>query len=463
MSADSDTSEQQSRGVSPRTGPGRSGSPLQFIEVNFDGLVGPTHNYAGLSPGNLASARHADTVSHPKQAALQGLAKMKLLRDLGVPQAMLPPQRRPAVEVLHRLGFADVQAAGRESPRLLAGVYSSSAMWAANAATVSPAADTADGRIHVSPANLITQFHRSLESVFTAPMLRNRIDGEHHDPLPAADSLADEGAANHLRLCGDYGRPGLEIFVYGRDETSKPARYPARQTRLACEAIARRHRLDPYRTMIVRQSPEAIDAGAFHNDVVVASNRDVLLVHRQAFFYAGVIQEMQTRFEKVIGRSLWVFIAEPDELSLADAVSTYIFNSQIVTLPDGTMSLIAPLECRNHAGVQRYLERILASGCPIKSVHYVDLRQSMHNGGGPACLRLRVVMPKQKAAKLLMTDEIFAQLTEVIERRYRDSLSTADLADPVLVDESHRTIAEIESVCEVAANAVADGVPREAV
>ena len=24
-------------------------------EVNFDGLVGPTHNYAGLSYGNVAS------------------------------------------------------------------------------------------------------------------------------------------------------------------------------------------------------------------------------------------------------------------------------------------------------------------------------------------------------------------------------------------------------------------------
>jgi succinylarginine dihydrolase len=447
---------EQSRGVPPRTGPGRSGSPADFVEVNFDGLVGPTHNYAGLSPGNLASAKHADTVSHPKQAALQGLSKMKLLVGMGVPQAVLPPQRRPVEEVLHRLGFGDVQQAHRESPRLLAAVYSSSAMWAANAATVSPAADNADGRIHVSTANLITQFHRSLEPAFTAPMLKSRIDGEHHDPLPAADLFADEGAANHLRLCGDYGQPGLEIFVYGRDESSGPTRYPARQTRAACEAIARRHQLDPQRTMILRQSPVAIDAGAFHNDVVVASNQDVLLVHGQAFFDSGAIDEIKGRFEKTIGRPLWLFVAEPEELSLADAVATYIFNSQIVTLPDGTMSLIAPLECRDHAGVQRYVERILTSGCPIQSVHYVDLRQSMHNGGGPACLRLRVVMPRQQAAKVLVTEEMFAKLTDVIQRRYRDTLSPADLADPALIEESQRTIEEIALLCDAPEGTVTD-------
>jgi succinylarginine dihydrolase len=425
------------------------------VEINFDGLVGPTHNYAGLSPGNLASAKHADTVSHPKQAALQGLAKMKLLHDLGVPQAVLPPHPRPMLEVLSRLGFRDVQHAHRESPRLLAAVYSSSAMWAANAATVSPAVDCLDGCIHVSPANLITQFHRSLEPAITGLMLRKLIDAQHHEPLPAADLFADEGAANHLRLCGDYGKPGLEIFVYGRDETSGPTRYPARQTRAACEAIARRHTLDPQRTMILRQSPMAIDAGAFHNDVVAASNQDVLLIHRQAFFDSAAIDEIKARFEKTIARPLWLFIAEPDQLSLADAVSTYIFNSQIVTLPDGTMSLIAPLECRDHAGVQRYVERILASGCPIKSVHYVDLRQSMHNGGGPACLRLRVVMPTQQAARILVTDQIFEKLTEVIQQRYRDTLCPADLADPALIGESQRAAEQIALICDVARDRIA--------
>jgi succinylarginine dihydrolase len=238
----------------------------------------------------------------------------------------------------------------------------------------------------------------------------------------------------------------LEIFVYGRDETSRPSKFPARQTQQACAAIARLHQLDPKQTMILRQSPEAIDTGAFHNDVVVASNQDVLMVHRQAFAEANAIDEIKNRFAEITGNDLWGFIAEPDELSLADAVSTYIFNSQIVTLPDGSMSLIAPLECRDHAGVQRYVDRILASGCPIKSVHYVDLRQSMHNGGGPACLRLRVVMTRQQAADVAINAEKIEALSELVRRRYRDELSPADLADPGLIEESKRTVEEILKV-----------------
>ena len=47
--------------------------------INFDSIVGPTHNYSGLSLGNLASTTHGKMVSSPKKAALQGLEKMKFL------------------------------------------------------------------------------------------------------------------------------------------------------------------------------------------------------------------------------------------------------------------------------------------------------------------------------------------------------------------------------------------------
>jgi succinylarginine dihydrolase len=436
---------EQSRGVPPRTGPARSGSGL--VEVNFDGLVGPTHNYAGLSHGNLASTKHADTVSHPKQAALQGLAKMKLLHDLGVPQAVLPPQPRPNLAALRQLGFGGSNAhmladCHHHDPKLLAAVYSSSAMWAANAATVSPASDTTDGLIHITPANLITQFHRSLEPPMTAAMFKRIFTGDgfvHHDPLPAANAFADEGAANHLRVAG-----GLEIFVYGRDETTGPSRYPARQTKQACVAIARMHRLDPNRTLIIRQSAEAIDAGAFHNDVVAASNHDVLLAHRLAFADADAIDQIRLKCFELLGRQPWIFVAEEDELSLPDAVSTYLFNSQIVALPDGSMAIIAPLECRDHAGVQRFLSRVLEAGSPLQSVHYVDLRQSMHNGGGPACLRLRVVMTESQCKNFAMDDSMFDKLSAIIHHRYRDDLHPDDLADPSLISESQVALAEIQ-------------------
>ena len=74
-------------------------------EFNFDGLIGPTHNYAGLSYGNIASAKHRQKSSSPRQAALQGLAKMKALADQGIGQAILPPLRRPRFEFLRELGY----------------------------------------------------------------------------------------------------------------------------------------------------------------------------------------------------------------------------------------------------------------------------------------------------------------------------------------------------------------------
>ncbi|EGF31557.1 Succinylarginine dihydrolase, partial [Oxalobacteraceae bacterium IMCC9480] len=60
---------------------------LPAREFNFDGLVGPSHNYAGLSFGNVASFNNVKSVSSPKQAALQGLAKMRALAARGFAQA----------------------------------------------------------------------------------------------------------------------------------------------------------------------------------------------------------------------------------------------------------------------------------------------------------------------------------------------------------------------------------------
>lgn len=426
------------------------------FEVNFDGIVGPTHNYAGLSFGNVASAVHGGSVSRPREAALQGLAKMKFLHDLGVRQAVLPPQPRPDLATLRRLGFdgSDVDVlwrASREEPRLLAAVYSSSAMWAANAATVSPSADTEDGRVHFTPANLITQLHRSIEPPFTAAVLRKIFpEGEafaHHEPLPATDQFADEGAANHMRLCRSHGERGVEAFVYGRSaiDPSRPSKYPARQTREACAAIARRHRLDPSQRVFIQQNPSAIDAGAFHNDVVAVSNEHVLLCHASAF--AGdAIAELR----KALAWEPIVIAATDAELSLVDAVQSYVFNSQLVTLADGSMALIAPVECRDHPRVQAFLQRVLAEENPIRAVHYLDVRQSMCNGGGPACLRLRVVLTEQQLRRVhagVMLDEaLYGKLVDWVKRHYRETLTAGELADPALMRESARALEELDCV-----------------
>jgi succinylarginine dihydrolase len=375
---------------------------------------------------------------------------MKFLHDLGVRQAVLPPHPRPDLAALRRLGFhggdADVLwRAHREDPRLLAAAYSASAMWAANAATVSPAADTGDGRLHITPANLIAHFHRSLEAPFTAAVLRAIFpEGEHfahHAPLPAADAFSDEGAANHMRLCAAHEGAGVEVFVFGRRAgISAASRFPARQTFESAAAMVRLHQLHPDRVVFAQQSPAAIDAGVFHNDVIAVANQDVLLCHGGAWVDGQqVVAELRRKFAAACGGELRVFMADPDELTLQDAVETYLFNGQLVTLPDGGMSLIAPTECRDHVRVQQFLARVLDAGGPVHSVHYLNVRQSMRNGGGPACLRLRVVLTESQLAQVrpnvLFDERLYGQLTRWVTQHYRDKLSPDDLADPAFAGE----------------------------
>lgn len=436
-------------------------------EVNFDGIVGPTHNYAGLSLGNIASQRHGGNVSNPKQAALEGLAKMKLLSDLGLKQAVLPPQERPDIESLRRLGFAGddqtvLQQAYRQSPVLLASACSASSMWVANAATVSPSADTSDQRVHFTASNLISQPHRSIEPATTAGVLKAIFKDDrvfaHHGTLPEAAYLSDEGAANHTRLCGAYHEPGVELFVYGRvalDHTARlPCAFPARQTFEASAAVARLHRLEPQRTVFAQQNPIVIDAGVFHNDVIAVGNCSVFLYHQDAFVdTAGVIDQIRRAYVRSCEGEP-VFIAVTcDQLSVTDAVKTYLFNSQLVSLPEGDMALICPIECQQHTRTRSLLEQITADQNPIGLVRYVDVRQSMSNGGGPACLRLRVVLTEDQLAGVhpgvVFTDALYDRLFAWVNHHYRDKLGPRDLPDPQLLDESRTALDELTRILQL--------------
>ncbi len=415
-------------------------------EVNFDGLIGPTHNYAGLSPGNVASASNAGGVSNPRAAALQGLAKMRHLSGLGLRQGVLPPMQRPDLGTLRSLGFSGpdeqvLRDAWHADPTLLAAVWSASSMWAANAATVSPSADTADAKVHFTPANLASNFHRSLETATTTAALRRIFPDESrftvHDPLPCQARYSDEGAANHVRFATEHGAPGVELFVYGvdaHDPTLTRRRYPTRQTRAACEAIARRHRLDPARVVFARQHPDAIDAGVFHNDVIATGNRTVFLYHEQAF---ATSRSLVTDLSAPLGARLCCVEAHDSDFSISDAVSSYLFNSQIVSLPGGGTALIAPLEVRENPRVAAFIDRVIADPAnPIDRAEYLDVRESMRNGGGPACLRLRVVLTDDELARVhpgvLFTPGLDRRLTAWVERHYPDRLAADDLVDPGL-------------------------------
>jgi len=420
---------------------------IQTREYNFDGLVGPTHNYAGLSFGNVASQHNAGAVANPKLAAKQGLQKMHTLMSLGVPQGILPPQQRPNLKLLQDLGLTGTTAqllhqAHKLNPSLLAAVYSAASMWTANMATVSPSCNTIDGRLHLTPANLSYNLHRAQEAEFSHSLLKHVFsDPRHfavHQPLPAYRDLTDEGAANHSLLCREYGEPGLELFVFGRngldDKAQVPLLYPARQTRLASSAIAQGHGVHSHLRCFIQQNPMVINAGVFHNDVVFVANKNIMFYHEHAFLDWPVMQQQILDFFN--GDCHFISIAD-DELSMAEAVDTYIFNSQMVSLPDNSMALIVPVECEESDAVVRVLDSVIAANNPITHIKYVQCRQSMRNGGGPACLRLRVVLtPEQQQVcnqQLIMTDSLYKQLDTWVDKHYRDRLTSNDFLDPDLV------------------------------
>ena len=429
-------------------------------EYNFDGLVGPSHNYAGLSFGNVASFSNVKSASNPKQAALQGLAKMRALAARGFAQALLPPQDRPNFRLLRSIGFtgsdAEVLArAYQESPVILACAYSASPMWTANAATVSPSADTQDGRVHFTAANLNNKLHRAFEHAQSARSLRAIFKDEQHfavhDALPSTPAFGDEGAANHTRLGANHGAPSVELFVYGRVEfdpsAPSPKRYPARQTLEASQAVARLHGLDAKRTVYVQQNPEVIDQGVFHNDVIAVGNGNVLFYHEQAFADEENSLSQLRRAVAATGAELQALRVDTGQVPIADAVSSYLFNSQLLTKEGEKMALVIPQECQENRAVSRYLEGLVAGGGPIDELIHFDLRQSMRNGGGPACLRLRVALTETEARAMhqgvIMTETLYHRLVQWVEKHYRDHLEPGDLADPQLALEVHAALEEL--------------------
>jgi len=393
-----------------------------MVEINFDGIVGPSHNYAGLSLGNLAAQGSAGRASQPRAAALEGIAKMRANLALGLTQGVFMPHPRPDADWLAALGTDALSA----DPLLRANAMSASAMWAANAATVSPAADTADGRCHLSVANLLTMPHRAHE--WPATLAQLRVAFAHpafavHAPVPAP--YGDEGAANHMRLSATSDAPGVEIFVYG--VTGGP--FPARQHEQASRAVARRHGLNAERTLFVRQSDAAIAAGAFHNDVVAVADGRVLFAHEQAFADPAALHADLRRLIPDVE----IVEVPAASVPLADAIRSYLFNAQLVTLPTGETALILPSEAREVDSVRRWLDEMREGNGPIRQIHFVDVRESMANGGGPACLRLRVVAdPATVDPRFLVDAAKLDRIAAVIEAHWPETITPDRLGDPAL-------------------------------
>ncbi len=428
-------------------------------EYQFDGLCGPTHNYGGLSLGNLASTKHRGLVSNPRAALFQGLEKMKFVSSLGVGQALLPPQERPSLRVLRSLGFTGSDAeviaqAAKSNEHLLRLVSSSSSMWTANAATVCPSADAGDRNLHFVPANLESMFHRSIEPATTTRVLRKIFSNSDyfvvHDPLPT--HFSDEGAANHTRFKTEKGV--VHLLAWGRSQfdhkIKSSVKFPARQTFEASKAIVRAFNLKGAEALFPQQLARGIDAGAFHTDVLAVGNQNFLMAHEFAFKDQ---KNLMAALKKGLGKNFWIYTAKNSELSVANAVKAYPFNSQVLSLDDGSMAIIAPLDSRENKQAHKFLEQVKESDGPVKEVHYLDVRQSMQNGGGPACLRLRVILNQEEriaiSANIFYSEDLHQKLKTWGNKFYRDQLHPRDLSDPQLALESMQGLDELSQILKL--------------
>jgi succinylarginine dihydrolase len=436
-----------------------------MIELNMDGLVGPTHHYAGLSSGNIASMDNALSEANPKAAALQGIAKMRLLHERGIPQAFLPPHARPYLPLLKQLGFEGstesmIHQAYRFAPQLLSAAFSASNMWTANAATVTSYQDSQDKRTHFTAANLNANIHRHIEATFSAQLLQMAFSNldhfAHHPVLPATAVMGDEGAANHTRL-GFHNQPGVNLFVFGQQGLqnnlySRPKRYWARQTLEASRQIAYTHGLREDNSVFACQNPDVIDQGVFHNDVISVGNENILLIHELAYVnQKQILAELKSK----IHFDLNIFEVKNSELPIADAVSTYLFNSQIISLPNHQgMLLVAPSECEQNDHVRELVQSWIGdSDCPLTQVVFLDLKQSMRNGGGPACLRLRVPLSEAGLKAInpgfLINEHKLMELESWVKKHYRDKLHLSDLCDPQLINEVNTALSELSAIMNI--------------
>ena len=425
-------------------------------EINFDGLIGPTHNYSGLSEGNIASFNNSKKTSSPLNAALQGLEKMKLLIDLGIPQGIFLPHERPNLNFLRSHGFLGsdtdiVASAAKNSNLLLNQSYSASSMWAANAATFSPSVDSQDSIAHITPANLFSMPHRRIEAEFTHKQLNiifNRSHFKIHKPINSSDLMGDEGAANHLRITNHHLDKGIQIFVYGRDSSQESSNFVARQSKAASKYIANSHKLDMEQTFFLKQNMKAINSGSFHNDIVSLSTENVFIFHEEAFNDSkNEIQKIRSAF-KAEDECFFIEILKND-IPLDILVNSYLLNSQLVRNSSGDMTFIMPTEVKNYSECTEWLAGIKENS-PIKDFKYIDIKQSMMNGGGPACLRFKIVVNENEFNNInpnfLLTPVLIKKLESLIKNSYRDTLEIRDLADPELINESYTILDNLTQI-----------------
>ncbi|MEZ0198222.1 N-succinylarginine dihydrolase, partial [Pseudomonas qingdaonensis] len=219
------------------------------------------------------------------------------------------------------------------------------------------------------------------------------------------------------------------------------------------QAVARLHGLSDDGVVYAQQNPAVIDQGVFHNDVISVGNGEVLFYHEDAFLETdAVLGQLRAKLASKGGNFQAICVPRA-AVAVEDAVRSYLFNSQLLSRDDGSMLLVVPEECRNNERVWAYLGQLTSQGGPVKEVKVFDLKQSMQNGGGPACLRLRVALKEAELAAVnqgvIMTAPLYDTLLQWVDRHYRDRLGEADLADPQLLVECRTALDELTQILKL--------------
>ncbi|SEI00219.1 succinylarginine dihydrolase [Rheinheimera pacifica] len=406
---------------------------MSDLQLNISELPGPTFMYSGLSKDNVASVQNKHLVANPLKFAQLSLQRMRLLLDEGVPQVIFPPHRRPDMQALEVCGFTGdmshmISSADKFSNGYLESLLAASSVWTANAATVTPSADSEDGKVHITTANLNSHYHRSIEASQTHAKLARLFSDDKffclHQALPGHSRFSDEGAANHMRFHVEAENRGLNVFVYSNDPDN-PEFVQGRQTLWASKAICQLHALPDSKVLLQKQSKEAISRGIFHNDIISMNSHDLLVFHQQAY------EDHESLIEKLMAQGICCVEIKAEEFSLEHALKTYFFNSEFISGKDGGLVLVMSKSCQHDAKVQVQLDRIQTAYSKEIKTMYVDLDDSLRNGGGPACLRLRVQLNQEQfsaiPSQFLLTQNKLEALQEVVTRFYRESLSYEDV------------------------------------
>ena len=371
-------------------------------QVFIDCMPGPTNHFGGHAFGNMASMTAKGQHSNPKKAALEWIEKINKLKKIGAYQLILPPHRRPLAHYL-------------KHPQL--NELSSGFIWMANAGHFIPNSDTSKRYHQFIPANMNATYHRKYEHMFNTYWIKQilkNIPHQLHGPL----SSDDEGAANTVRLWNKD--IGIHVAVYGHKNTH----FPSRQNEDSIKELQEKTNI--LTLFKLQQKSIAIDHGVFHNDVICFGFKNTLFCHEHAFENQNEkLNNLKKIFHQKTNENLTIIEIKESELTLDECISTYLFNSQVIIQKNNIILLCPSTVKRNNKSLS--ITNQWQQKGYFSDVQYIDIKSSLMNGGGPACLRLCMYLNGNEIKKIpkqfWASENKIKELTKFINTEYPQASS----------------------------------------